>query len=69
MIFSRWCSVGRTTSISKGKRLRFSHFGVRTVIGILWLMADEDGIRVALVFWKHMVKENAARKSTGRSRK
>ncbi|KZP32428.1 TPR-like protein [Athelia psychrophila] len=37
--------------------------GVRSVVGTLWPMADEDGPKVAQVFWKHMFKENDARKS------
>ncbi|KAF7976366.1 hypothetical protein HWV62_6925 [Athelia sp. TMB] len=37
--------------------------GVRSVVGTLWPMADEDGPRVAQVFYRHMFKENSSRKS------
>ncbi|KAF7974779.1 hypothetical protein HWV62_11257 [Athelia sp. TMB] len=37
--------------------------GVRSVVGTLWPMADEDGPRVAQVFYRHMFKENDSRKS------
>ncbi|KAF7979121.1 hypothetical protein HWV62_43339 [Athelia sp. TMB] len=37
--------------------------GVRSVVGTLWPMADEDGPRVAQVFYRHMFKENGPRKS------
>ncbi|KAF7983725.1 hypothetical protein HWV62_19677 [Athelia sp. TMB] len=37
--------------------------GVRSVVGTLWPMADEDGPRVAQVFYRHMFKENNSRKS------
>ncbi|KAF7971299.1 hypothetical protein HWV62_21458 [Athelia sp. TMB] len=37
--------------------------GMGGVVGTLWPMADEDGPKVAQVFWKHMFQENDARKS------
>ncbi|KZP05691.1 hypothetical protein FIBSPDRAFT_805577 [Athelia psychrophila] len=37
--------------------------GIHSVVGTLWPMADEDGPRVAEVFYKHMFKENDSRKS------
>ena len=37
--------------------------GVRSVVGTLWPMSDEDGPRVAQVFYRHMFKENDSRKS------
>ena len=37
--------------------------GVRSVVGTLWPMADEDGPRVAQVFYRYMFKENDSRKS------
>ncbi|KZP31604.1 TPR-like protein [Athelia psychrophila] len=37
--------------------------GVRSVVGTLWPMADQDGPRVAQVFYRHMFKENDSRKS------
>ncbi|KAF7966760.1 hypothetical protein HWV62_37203 [Athelia sp. TMB] len=37
--------------------------GVRSVVGTLWPMADEDGPKVAQVFYRHMFKENDPRKS------
>ncbi|KZP31599.1 hypothetical protein FIBSPDRAFT_925819 [Athelia psychrophila] len=37
--------------------------GVRSVVGTLWPMADQDGPRVAQVFYRHMFKENDSQKS------
>ncbi|KAF7975368.1 hypothetical protein HWV62_9695 [Athelia sp. TMB] len=37
--------------------------GVRSVVGTLWPMVDEDGPRVAQVFYRHMFRENDSRKS------
>ncbi|KAF7980733.1 hypothetical protein HWV62_36747 [Athelia sp. TMB] len=37
--------------------------GVRSVVGTLWPMADEDGPRVAQVFYRHMFQENDPRRS------
>ncbi|KZP33696.1 hypothetical protein FIBSPDRAFT_773488 [Athelia psychrophila] len=37
--------------------------GVRSVVGTLWPMADEDGPRVAQVFYRYMFQENDSRKS------
>ncbi|KAF7980535.1 hypothetical protein HWV62_37669 [Athelia sp. TMB] len=37
--------------------------GVRSVVGTLWPMVDDDGPRVAQVFYRHMFRENDSRKS------